>query len=117
MLIMAQDIYAFHPDPPAVAESAGLPGGLAKGAAATTLVLLGSLAGLASVGVNIGPLVASLGFIGLGISLAAQDLIKDVINGLLILIEDQFAEGDVIVVDGRGGLVEHMDLRVTYSHH
>jgi len=40
-----------------------------------------------------------------------------VINGLLILIEDQFAEGDVIVVDGRGGLVEHMDLRVTYSHH
>ena len=73
-----QDIYAFHPDPPAVAESAGLPGGLAKGAAATTLVLLGSLAGLASVGVNICPLVASLGFIGLGISLAAQDLIKDV---------------------------------------
>lgn len=87
--------------------------GVSKGVAATTLVLLGSLAGLASVGVNIGPLVASLGFIGLGISLAAQDLIKDVINGLLILIEDQFAEGDVIVVDGRGGLVEHMDLRLT----
>lgn len=86
---------------------------VSKGAAATTLVLLGSLAGLASVGVDIGPLVASLGFIGLGISLAAQDLIKDVINGLLILIEDQFAEGDVIVVDGRGGLVEHMDLRLT----
>lgn len=87
--------------------------GVSKGVTATTLVLLGSLVGLASVGVNIGPLVASLGFIGLGISLAAQDLIKDVINGLLILLEDQFAEGDVIVVDGRGGLVEHMDLRLT----
>ncbi|MEN9203372.1 MAG: mechanosensitive ion channel family protein [Thermostichus sp. DG02_2_bins_29] len=87
--------------------------GVSKGMAATTLVVVGSLAGLASVGVNIGPWVASLGFIGLGISLAAQDLIKDVINGLLILLEDQFAEGDVIVVDGRGGLVEHMDLRLT----
>lgn len=87
--------------------------GVSKGVTATTLVLLGSLVGLASVGVNIGPLVASLGFIGLGISLAAQDLIKDVINGLLILLEDQFAEGDVIVVDGRSGLVEHMDLRLT----
>ncbi|MEN9223360.1 MAG: mechanosensitive ion channel family protein, partial [Thermostichus sp. BF3_bins_97] len=87
--------------------------GVSKGIAATTLVLVGSLVGLAWVGVNIGPLVASLGFIGLGISLAAQDLIKDIINGLLILLEDQFAEGDVIVVDGRGGLVEHMDLRLT----
>ncbi|MCJ2542035.1 mechanosensitive ion channel family protein [Thermostichus vulcanus] len=87
--------------------------GVAKGIAATTLILVGSLVGLALVGVNIGPLVASLGFIGLGISLAAQDLIKDIINGLLILLEDQFAEGDVIVVDGRGGLVEHMDLRLT----
>ncbi|MFQ3613240.1 MAG: mechanosensitive ion channel family protein [Cyanobacteriota bacterium] len=87
--------------------------GVSKGIAATTLILVGSLVGLALVGVNIGPLVASLGFIGLGISLAAQDLIKDIINGLLILLEDQFAEGDVIVVDGRGGLVEHMDLRLT----
>lgn len=87
--------------------------GVSKGITATTLVLVGSLVGLALVGVNIGPLVASLGFIGLGISLAAQDLIKDIINGLLILVEDQFAEGDVIVVDGRGGLVEHMDLRLT----
>ncbi|MEN9225539.1 MAG: mechanosensitive ion channel [Thermostichus sp. HHBFW_bins_43] len=87
--------------------------GVSKGIAAMTLVLVGSLVGLAWVGVNIGPLVASLGFIGLGISLAAQDLIKDIINGLLILLEDQFAEGDVIVVDGRGGLVEHMDLRLT----
>ncbi|MGQ9837237.1 MAG: mechanosensitive ion channel domain-containing protein [Cyanobacteriota bacterium] len=87
--------------------------GVSKGLTATTLILVGSLAGLASVGVSIGPLVASLGFIGLGISLAAQDVIKDIINGLLILLEDQFAEGDVIVVDGRGGLVERMDLRLT----
>ncbi len=87
--------------------------GVSKGITVTTLVLVGSLVGLALVGVNVGPLVASVGFIGLGISLAAQDLIKDIINGLLILLEDQFAEGDVIVVDGRGGLVEHMDLRLT----
>ncbi|MDX2273194.1 MAG: mechanosensitive ion channel family protein [Cyanobacteriota bacterium] len=87
--------------------------GVIKGVATTTVVLIGGILGIALLGVNVGPLLASLGFIGLGISLAAQDLIKDVINGLLILMEDQFAEGDVIVVDGRGGLVEHLNLRIT----
>ncbi len=87
--------------------------GVAKGSGALLTVLVGLLVGMVQVGFNIGPLLTGLGFIGLGLSLAGQDLIKDIINGLLILFEDQYAEGDVIVVDGKGGLVENINLRIT----
>ncbi len=54
-----------------------------------------------------------LGFISFALSLASQNLLKDLIAGLLILWEDQYAVGDVIVVDEQGGLVEKITLRVT----
>lgn len=84
-----------------------------KGATASLLTLIGLISAIALLGVNVVPLVTSLGVIGLGVSLAAQDLIKDLINGLLILLEDQYAEGDVVMIDGRGGLVERINLRIT----
>jgi small conductance mechanosensitive channel len=87
--------------------------GVVKGIAAVSLVVISGVVGLVLLGVSLGPILASLGFIGLGISLAAQDVIKDTINGLLILMEDQFAEGDVISVEDKGGVVEHMSLRIT----
>jgi small conductance mechanosensitive channel len=81
----------------------------------TTIVWigLGTLASLSVVGVDLIPLLAGAGIIGLAISFAAQGLIKDVINGFLILLEDQYAVGDVIVVGELGGLVENMNLRIT----
>jgi small conductance mechanosensitive channel len=54
-----------------------------------------------------------LGFISFALSLASQNLLRDLINGLLILWEDQYAVGDVILVDDQGGLVEKITLRVT----
>lgn len=84
-----------------------------KGVTATLLSLVGIISAIGLLGVNVVPLVTSLGVIGLGVSLAAQDLIKDLINGLMILLEDQYAEGDVIMIDGRGGLVERINLRIT----
>ena len=54
-----------------------------------------------------------LGFISFALSLASQDLWKDLITGLLILWEDQYAVGDVIVIGEQGGLVENITLRVT----
>jgi small conductance mechanosensitive channel len=51
--------------------------------------------------------------IGLAISFGSQSLIKDLVNGCLILIEDQFAVGDVIQVRDKSGLVENLNLRVT----
>jgi small conductance mechanosensitive channel len=68
---------------------------------------------LGQVGVNIGPALASLGIVGLAISFGAQSLIKDLINGLFILMENQYAIGDVVRVGGIAGLVEEVNLRRT----
>lgn len=62
--------------------------------------------------VNIGPLLAGAGILGLAVSFGAQSLVKDVIAGFFFLLEGQFAVGDVIEVAGRSGVVERMSLRV-----
>lgn len=54
-----------------------------------------------------------LGFFSFALSLASQNLIRDLINGLLILTEDQLAVGDVVIIGEHAGLVERMTLRVT----
>ena len=64
-------------------------------------------------GVQVGPLLAGAGIIGGGSSLAAQSLIKDIINGFFILFEDQFGIGDVIIIGNVSGSVEVVNLRVT----
>jgi moderate conductance mechanosensitive channel len=84
-----------------------------KSVTSILLVGAGALAGLAVLGVDLVPLLAGAGIIGLGISLASQNVIKDTINGFLILLEDQYAVGDVIAIDDVGGLVENMNLRIT----
>lgn len=68
---------------------------------------------LGQVGINIGPALASLGIVGLAISFGAQSLIKDLINGLFILLEDQYGIGDVVKVSGIAGMVEEVNLRRT----
>lgn len=74
---------------------------------------MGILVSLSVIGVNVAPLLAGAGIVGLAVSFASQNLIKDVINGFLILLDDQYAVGDVIVVGNVGGLVENMNLRIT----
>lgn len=61
---------------------------------------------------DIGPLLAGAGIIGLAISFGAQSLVKDIISGFFILLENQFAVGDVIETAGKSGTVERMTLRV-----
>lgn len=68
---------------------------------------------LPEVGVNIGPLLAGAGIAGLAVGFGAQSLVKDTINGLFILVENQYAKGDVINIAGVGGLVEDVNLRRT----
>ena len=84
-----------------------------KGVTVLVLLLIGILAGLINLGLDIAPLIAGAGLIGVAISLASQNLIRDAINGFLILVEDQYAVGDVIVVGNVFGLVENMTLRIT----
>jgi small-conductance mechanosensitive channel len=87
--------------------------GVTKGLSTIVLVGVGILAALTVSGVDIAPFIAGAGLIGVAISLASQNLIKDAINGFLILVEDQYAVGDVIVVGEVFGLVEKITLRMT----
>ena len=68
---------------------------------------------LDSIGIDLGPLLASAGIAGVALGLAAQSIVKDVLNGTLILVEDQFNVGNVVTVAGLSGTVESMTLRRT----
>ena len=83
---------------------------------ATGLAVIGMITGLQfldTLGVNLAPLLASAGVAGIAIGLAAQNIVKDMLNGILILVEDQFNVGDTVRVAGLGGTVEAMTLRKT----
>jgi small-conductance mechanosensitive channel len=73
----------------------------------SVLLILGEL------GVNLGPLLAGAGVLGLAIGFGAQSLVKDVITGFFIIFEDQFGVGDVIQIDQFKGTVEEIGIRVT----
>jgi small conductance mechanosensitive channel len=62
--------------------------------------------------IDIGPILAGAGILGLAVSFGAQSLVKDVISGFFILFENQFAIGDVIEAGGKSGVVEKMSMRV-----
>ncbi len=97
-------------DPSRKARLATLLGAAVRTAQLFLIVLVGLMA-LASIGINIGPVVAAAGVMGLAVSLGAQALIKDFIGGLLVLLEDQFRVGDVIRVEETEGTVENISLR------
>ncbi|MBT8368855.1 MAG: mechanosensitive ion channel family protein, partial [Deltaproteobacteria bacterium] len=70
-----------------------------------------SLIILSSLGVNIGPLIAGAGVLGLAIGFGAQTLVKDIISGVFFLVDDAFRVGDFIETGGTKGMVEHISLR------
>jgi len=75
------------------------------------LVTMFAMVSLSELGLNIGPLLAGAGVIGLAIGFGAQTLVKDIITGLFILIEDHIAVGDVIKVGSHAGVIEALSLR------
>ncbi len=80
----------------------------------TTLVLIMAVMMVfREIGLDVTPLIAGAGVMGLAVGLGAQSLIKDVIAGFFILLEDQFHVGDVIQAAGVSGEVEQMTLRMT----
>jgi len=66
---------------------------------------------LREVGVEIGPILASAGVVGLAVGFGAQNLVRDVISGFFMILENQVRVGDVAVVNGTGGLVERINFR------
>ncbi len=76
-------------------------------AAIAVLTLAGSL------GIDVRSILTGLGIAGLAISLAAQNIIRDFLNGVFIIFEDQFAVGDVVKIEAHSGVVEAFTLRTT----
>jgi small conductance mechanosensitive channel len=68
---------------------------------------------LKEIGFDIGPLLAGAGVAGLAIGFGAQNLVKDVLSGLFMLLENQIRVNDVAVINGTGGRVEEVNLRTT----
>jgi moderate conductance mechanosensitive channel len=77
------------------------------------IVMLSSLMILQEIGVPIGPILAGAGIVGLAVGFGGQYLIRDIISGFFIILENQYRIGDVVNFDGTDGLVEDISLRMT----
>lgn len=66
---------------------------------------------LRKIGIDIAPILAGAGIAGLALGFGAQELVRDFISGFFMLLENQIRAGDVAIVNGTGGLVEHVGLR------
>src|SRR5215510_4771068 len=84
-----------------------------RGVAQTVILFIGLMTFLGQLGINITPILASAGVLGIAIGLGAQSLIKDFFAGFLILLEDQFSVGDTVKIGETSGTVERLTLRVT----
>ncbi len=78
------------------------------GGAILVFVVLNALSQL---GVNVAPLLAGAGVIGLAVGFGSQTLVRDVITGIFLLLEDAVAVGDVVQLGGMSGVVEHLSIR------
>jgi small conductance mechanosensitive channel len=87
--------------------------GLAKLVATLSIAAVGGAVVLGELGVNLGPILATAGVLGLAVGFGAQSLVKDVISGLFMLVENQFNVGDVATLGGVTGVVERSTLRLT----
>lgn len=84
---------------------------VARKTLALALVVIGSLLVLTELGLNIAPLLATAGVLGVAVGFGSQKLVQDVITGVFILLEDLFAVGDVIKVGDTAGQVEAVSIR------
>ena len=84
---------------------------VARKALLAVLVVIGSLTVLSELGIDIAPLLAGAGVLGLAVGFGAQKLVQDIITGVFILLEDLMAVGDVVNVGDKGGVVEAVNIR------
>jgi small-conductance mechanosensitive channel len=84
---------------------------LIRNATRVVLATMALLIVLSELGLNIGPLLAGAGVVGLAIGFGAQTLVKDVITGIFILVEESISVGDVVDLGGHSGVVESMTIR------
>ncbi|MGV3650851.1 MAG: mechanosensitive ion channel family protein, partial [Devosia sp.] len=76
-----------------------------------TIVVMAAMFTLSEVGINIAPLLASAGVIGLAVGFGAQKLVQDIITGIFIQLEGAMDVGDVVEIGGKSGVVERLTIR------
>jgi small conductance mechanosensitive channel len=88
-------------------------GSVLKSVASLIIYTIAALMALSEFDVNLGPLVASAGIVGVAFGFGAQSLVKDFLSGVFMLVEDQFGVGDIIDAGPAAGVVEVVSLRTT----
>lgn len=78
-----------------------------------TIITVAVIMIMSELGVKVGPILAAAGIVGVAIGFGAQHLVKDLISGFFLLMDDQIRVGDVVQIADKGGLVEKISLRVT----
>jgi moderate conductance mechanosensitive channel len=78
-----------------------------------TIITVGLIMIMDALRINIAPVLATAGIVGLAVGFGAQTLVQDVISGFFILLHDQIRVGDVVEIADKSGLVEKVDLRMT----
>ncbi|MBS0332798.1 MAG: mechanosensitive ion channel, partial [Proteobacteria bacterium] len=84
---------------------------LLRGLAQSAILAIFILMVLSEVGVKVGPLLAGAGVVGIALGFGAQSIVKDLLTGVFLIIEDIVSVGDVVRIGDSGGLVESMTLR------
>jgi small-conductance mechanosensitive channel len=88
-------------------------GSVLRSAASVTIFSIAGVVILGDLGINLAPLLASAGVVGIAIGFGAQNLVRDYLAGIFMLVEDQYGVGDVITVGDATGTVETVTLRIT----
>ena len=84
------------------------------GIARIAVFIIGGLLALEQIGISTGPLLGSVAILGLAVSFGSQNLVRDVVNGFFILLENQYAVGEWVVIGGHSGTVEKITIRSTW---
>ena len=88
-------------------------GAILRSAASVTIFGIAGFVILGDLGINLAPLLASAGVVGVAIGFGAQSLVRDYLSGIFMLVEDQYGVGDVITIGDATGTVENVTLRIT----
>jgi small conductance mechanosensitive channel len=88
-------------------------GAILRSAASVTIFSIAGFVVLGDLGLNLAPLLASAGVVGVAVGFGAQNLVRDYLSGVFMLVEDQYGVGDVITVGDSTGTVENVTLRIT----
>lgn len=101
------------PDDAEMQKRAATLSGVIRHILVVAIFLMAGMMLLDRFGVDITPILATAGVLGLAIGFGAQHVVRDILAGFFILLEDQIRVGDVVEISGKGGLVEHVNLRMT----